>query len=91
MSCNCKKPIDDKTNLPNEKNTLSGNIVKYFLKTIAFLISILLLPVFNLVLIWFLFQTLVLNKNVDLRVLSKKFIKLNDFLVTENEIDKDNK
>jgi hypothetical protein len=53
---------------------LGGRIVKYAAKTIGFLVAVALLPLINLVIIWFMFETIVLNKDVDIRAVVSKYI-----------------
>jgi hypothetical protein len=69
MGCNCKKGeagyIDS-----NESTEKGGqSILMYIVKTIGFLVTLVLLPIINLVIIWFIFRTLVLNKDVDIKAL----------------------
>jgi len=80
MGCNCKteKKIDDylEGSAPlGEK--ISQKILSYSLKSLAFLIMVVLLPIINLLIIWFMFKTIVLNKNVNIKPLllslGKKF------------------
>ena len=71
--CNCKskgnKGIDalNNTNAPKEK--LGPMIITYALKIVGFLILIAALPIINLFIIWFMFKTLVLNKEVNMKPL----------------------
>lgn len=68
MGCNCKNDIDfDKSNEP--KISLGKAIGKYTLKFFTFLLMIALLPLINLAIIWFMFNTLVLSKEVNIKPL----------------------
>lgn len=70
MGCNCKKgeagyvDSEDKSNIGKKQP-----IIHYFLKILGFLFMLLLLPIINLFIIWFMFRTLVLNKDVDIKEL----------------------
>lgn len=70
MGCNCKSENTNdilKTDTP--KLSIGKRIVKYTLKVIAFLLLIAILPLINLAIIWFMFNTLVLNKDVNIKPL----------------------
>jgi len=71
MSCNCKKGVLPVENLnENQKITVNGNtILIYTLKIFGFLFLLILLPIINLYIIWLMFSTIVLNKNIDLKPL----------------------
>ena len=78
--CNCKsdKNIDSYIADANEiKKPIGSTIGMYVLKTLAFLLMIVALPIINLFIIWFIFRTLILNKTVDIKPLlyaiGKKF------------------
>jgi len=69
MGCNCKKGEVGyiEPNGSNEKN--KQPVIHYFLKIIGFLFMLVLLPIINIVIIWFIFRTLVLNKDIDVKEL----------------------
>lgn len=71
MSCNCKsdKKKDGSVDSPRPKVAMGKSIGMYFFKILAFLLMIAALPIINLVIIWFLFRTLVLNKDVNMKPL----------------------
>lgn len=71
MGCNCKSSNKDGYSNDNETSEvqLKNDIVKYSLKVFGFLIMLVLLPIINVLIIWFIFNTLVLNKDVDLKPL----------------------
>ena len=71
MGCNCKNSNSFEYNETKEKQSIFKNIIKYFFKVIGFLFLMLFLPIIMLVIIWFLFDIIVLNKNVDLGKLVK--------------------
>jgi len=79
MGCNCKA---DKGFEPSEKskffklsNKEKGSLIlHYFFKVIGFLIGVALLPIINLVIIWFMFNTIVLTKEVSIMKLAKKIM-----------------
>lgn len=82
--CNCKSEKNVEINL---KTVLP----KYFIKFIGFLLMLCLIPLINVAIVWFMFQTLVLNKDVDVKSLLIKlltsFKKEND----DNDEDDDHK
>ena len=59
--------------LNGESNNVSlfKNITKYAFKTLGFIIFLALLPIINLVIIWFTFKMFVLNGNVDFKPMIK--------------------
>jgi hypothetical protein len=77
--CNCKADKGFKVpeggqflKLPiKEKGKL---ILHYFFKVIGFLVGVALLPLINLVIIWFMFSTIVLTKEVSIIKLAKKIM-----------------
>lgn len=78
--CGCKseKNIDSYLNDGNiSSKKIGATIGMYILKSIGFLLMIAALPIINLFIIWFIFRTLILNKNVDIKPLllaiGKKF------------------
>jgi hypothetical protein len=78
MGCNCKgNKKDGSVDSPRPKVALGKSISMYILKTLGFLVMVALLPIINLVIIWFLFRTLILNRDVDMKPLlmaiGKKF------------------
>jgi hypothetical protein len=74
MGCNCKadKNIDDISNeVANPNESLGPKIIKYFFKSLAFLLMIVALPIINLFIIWFIFKMLILNKDINIKPLLK--------------------
>lgn len=70
MSCNCKSQnINDMIESDTTKLSVGKLIGKYTLKVITFLVLLVLLPFINLAIIWFMFSTLVLNKDVNIKPL----------------------
>lgn len=80
MGCNCKsdKSIDSYlTDSEKPKEKIGPRIGTYILKSLAFLLMIAALPIINIFIIWFIFRTLMLNKDVNIKplltVIGKKF------------------
>lgn len=81
MGCNCKgnnKNIDSYLgNGTKSTEKLGPRIGTYILKSLAFVLMIAALPIINLFIIWFIFRTLILNKEVNIKPLltaiGKKF------------------
>jgi hypothetical protein len=90
MGCNCKN-----TDGPQQYNVLTQNegigatIIKYLAKTLGFLVGMLFLPIIMLVIVWFMFDTIVLNKDIDLRRVINKFVKANKFFTKDDDDDDD--
>ena len=98
MGCNCKT----KNNLVNNQDNINTNhlnnveekttLVKVMhpsVKIIGFIISLLFIPIINIVIIWFLFKTLVLNSKIDFSNLIKqigKWKKAKDRIEDEEEL-----
>lgn len=68
-------------------------IVKNFIKIASFSLALLFLPIIMLAVIWFMFQLLVLNQEIDMRkvvtTLSSKIRRFNDDYDDEDEYDED--
>jgi len=86
MGCGCKtgeKPnvnLSSKTNNSNDidknvKNKKLSIFLTYTAKIIGFFVGVLLLPLINIAIIWFMFRTLVLNKEVDLKLLFSRMMR----------------
>ena len=85
MSCNCKADEGFETPEKSEFFKLTNKekgklILHYFFKVLGFLFGILLLPFINLAIIWFMFNTIVLTKDVNILKVMKKIMskKLKD-------------
>jgi hypothetical protein len=89
MGCNCKNTGGTKQfNGSPQNEGITATIIKYFAKTLGFLVGMLLLPIIMLVIIWFMFDTIVLNKDIDLRRVTNRFVKANKFF-TKDDYDED--
>lgn len=90
MGCNCKSsnlsPINGENIIKEKPLQLT---LKYVAKTIGFLIALALLPIIMVVIIWFMFDVIILNKNVDLRIILDKFIKHEKYFNSNYEDDDD--
>lgn len=71
MSCNCKKGVLPSENVSdNQKISINGTtILMYTLKILGFVFLLILLPIINLYIIWLMFSTIVLNRNIDMKPL----------------------
>ena len=79
MGCNCK--ADKGFKIPEEGQFFKlpikekGKLIlHYFFKVVGFLVGVALLPIINLVIIWFMFNTIVLTKDVSIIKLLKKIM-----------------
>jgi len=96
MSCGCKRDntVENSNNSNNGSNipklTLTNNIFNYTLKILAFLMSIILLPLINIIIVRLMFNTLVLNKNVDIKPLLLQVVdKLTNKKIDDEDDDED--
>ena len=84
MGCNCKTKdgfeMPEKTKFSKLTNKEKRQLVTHYtFKVIGFLIGVLLLPIINIAIIWFMFSTIVLTKDVNIVNLLSKFVgKKND-------------
>ena len=90
--CNCKsKPVESVNSIDSvseNKGESTNKFISYFFKTIGFLFSIMLLPLINLIIIRFLFNTIVLNKKVNLKEVLQYYFK-NKEVEEDNDDDND--
>lgn len=87
MGCNCKSSGRGSNSSAPTKLDFK-TIVYYSIKVFGFLIGLILIPFLVLIIVWFMFDTIVLNKDVNLELLMRKLINLNNKL-TDNEIEYD--
>ncbi len=87
MGCNCKVSDSQVQNKFEQKSGVQ-KVLKYTAKILGFLIGVLLLPLMVIGIIWFMFDIIVLNKDVDLSILLKKVIKINKALI-EDDVDEE--
>jgi hypothetical protein len=83
MSCGCKikkTDLDKKT----IKNVKPLNIVKYSFKIVGFLIALLTIPFIVLYSIWFMFDLIVLNNQVDMQKATKALVAKIKFANEDN-------
>ncbi len=93
MGCNCKVSNSNSKGQGQDNSKREPafqNFVKYSAKIIGFLIGMVLMPIIVVAIIWFMFDIMVLNKEVDLRKVLMKIIKINKAIMTEDvEEDED--
>jgi hypothetical protein len=63
--CGCKADNAIKASVSNNEG-LFQKIVKNVIKVIGFLISLIFLPFIMAIVVWFMFDMIVLNQNIDL-------------------------
>jgi hypothetical protein len=98
MGCGCKN-TNNGSNEPKQEirswseSNKTANIIKYGFKLIGFFIALLTLPFIVLAIIWFMFDLIVLNRQVDMakitRVLAAKIKFANDDSHFNDEDDDD--
>jgi hypothetical protein len=66
--CNCKKDVKTQGEITNDESNvkIGETIGNYVLKAVAFLLLVVLLPLINIAIIWFMFNTVVLSKEVNI-------------------------
>jgi hypothetical protein len=70
MGCNCKgQSVDNLLKDDRVKLSISNLIGKYTLKILLFLMLLVILPFINIAIIWFMFNTVILNKDVNIKPL----------------------
>ena len=87
MGCGCKtkKGVDTPINNENKpKINIMANIIHYSIKLIGFGIGLILLPIIVLMIIYYMFKLIVLNKDIDIKPL---FVSLSKFM---KQVGKDN-
>lgn len=87
MSCNCKSEIKTGDFLSSGKSKTKVKVSSYILKVLAFILMVAALPIINLFIIWFIFRTLVLNRDVDIKPLL--FAIGSKFQVKDDEDEED--
>jgi len=85
MSCGCKTNVKYEPNSKGSNNSNNKKINGFsniFIKILSFCFMMLLLPIIMLAIIWFIFELIVLNKEIDMKkvlmVLSSKIKPLNE-------------
>ncbi len=94
MGCNCKVSGNKSEIVPKIKNSVEAksniqNFIHYSAKIIGFLIGVVLIPFISIAIIWFMFDTIVLSKEVDISFLLKKIIKVNKVIMTDDDDEDD--
>lgn len=71
----------------------SNFIIKNLIKIVSFSIALLLLPIIMIVIVWFMFDILVLNQEIDMKkivtVLTSKLKRFNDDYGYDDEYDEE--
>ena len=92
MGCNCKTSTISRINengLENNNEPFFNVIVKYLAKIIGFIVAVSLIPLIMLVIIWFMFDVIVLSKQIDLTKILDKFIVKARYFNEDDEEDDD--
>ena len=87
MSCNCKND-GNQYSVSSDVN-LTKRILNYSLRIIIFSLSLLTLPIILIGSIWFLFRTLVLNKDVNVAEMLKFIVKASKRVKDNDDYDDD--
>jgi hypothetical protein len=81
MSCGCKAKKGDELSVNNEnkpKVKIIVNVIHYSMKLIGFLVALSLLPILMLVIAYYMFNLIVMTKEIDIKPLfvsASKFMK----------------
>ena len=91
MSCGCKakKGTDSSVNDESKpKLSIINNIIHYSIKLIGFGIALMLLPILILVIVYYMFDLIVMTKDIDIKPL---FISVSKFMkkVAKDNADED--
>lgn len=93
MSCNCKNNQSfsetNKTLETNDKNRRLKLTLTYSAKILGFLFLIAMLPLINIMIVWFMFNTIVLNKEANVGQIVKSFVGKKHFNTDEDDDDED--
>jgi hypothetical protein len=89
MSCKSCKSSGFVPPVSANDDSIVQKIIKYTAKIIGFLVGVSLIPIISLVIIWFMFDTIVLNKQVDLRHIINKYVKRVDYDDDYNDDDEE--
>ncbi len=101
MGCSCKAGQTPNSNQKNNNNNVKfepnndgrnrilSSVLGYTFKLIAFFLGVLLLPIINIAIIWFMFNTLVLTKEFNIKGLFDRLMKSKKFKELSKEDDDD--
>ncbi len=89
MSCGCKTNVNYEPNNDGSEKKINLGFTNIIVKILAFSFMMLLLPVIMLAIIWFIFELIILNKEVDIKrvvkVLSSKIKPFNEGFEEDDE------
>jgi len=90
MSCNCKTK-NYPTNQKSLNKTLTKNNTNIVLRILAFSLGLLFLPIIMMGVIWFMFELLMLNKEIDMKkianIMTSKIKPFNEDYEKEDDDD----
>lgn len=79
----------DESSYKIEKKTTFEMFLHYTAKIIGFLVGVVLSPFILLGILWFMFDIIVLNKNVDLTIIMKKIVKIHHAVMEDEDEEED--
>lgn len=89
MSCNCKTK-NYPSNQKSSNNILTKSKTNFLLRVLAFSLGLILLPVIMGAVIWFMFELLMLNKEIDMKkIVNVMTSKIKPFNEEEDEYDEE--
>lgn len=92
MSCGCKakKGVNTSSNDENKpKVSIIANIINYTIKLIGFGIALVLLPIVFVVIIYYMFNLIVMTKDIDIKPLFVSVSKLMKKVAKDNADEDD--
>tara|TARA_R110000782_G_scaffold21299_6_gene57368 strand:- start:1732 stop:2109 length:378 start_codon:yes stop_codon:yes gene_type:complete len=92
MSCGCKTKKGDNLLINNEnkpKINIVNNIIKYSVKVIGFLVALIFLPILILMIVFQMFNLIVLSKDIDIKPLFISMSKLMKKVAKDNAEEED--
>lgn len=88
MGCNCKGKNGEASSPITDEMSIIGLIIHYAIKLLAFFVLLAFLPIIMLGVVWIMFTTIVLNKDVNMKpLLTALGQKFNDKNTEERDAD----
>lgn len=76
MSCNCKSGVGNSLNEEIEEKGQKNVIIGYISRSLFFLFSLLLVPIILIFSVYFMFKTIVLNYDLNVKEMLKSLLKI---------------
>lgn len=93
MGCGCKTSGKQEPNIDGSNKKINSGFSNIIIKILAFSLMMLLLPIIMIAIIWFIFELIVLNKEIDMKkilmVLTSKLKPFNEGYEEFEDYDED--